>query len=222
MTFTGSGATKSQQDRIDLANTADAHEEKKMDMKSKLSTLWAFVSLNYLYCDVSSLMDPELLPQYLRGKRSRPAIQPHVPPFRGHTRRDFHRDGSPVQGAAVQGESLGKHCGRYRHDHDTTGNTVRRRASTLLFLLQRYRDSDYCIHRLVCVELDCGCRGPVHDSARARQIATTEALLLVGFQNADIVADQRFSGCRLTQRAPTGDAVKDLRPRWRGRPPGRS
>jgi len=34
----------------------------------------------------------------------------------------------------------------------------------------------------------------------------------VGFQNADIVADQRFSGCRLTQRAPTGDAVKDLRP----------
>ena len=38
-----------------------------MDMKSKLSTLWIFVSLNYLYCDVSSLMDPELLPQYLRG-----------------------------------------------------------------------------------------------------------------------------------------------------------
>ena len=31
------------------------------------STLWIFVSLNYLYCDVSSLMDPELLPQYLRG-----------------------------------------------------------------------------------------------------------------------------------------------------------
>src|SRR3954452_21674255 len=55
------------QDRIDLANTADAHEEKKMDMKSKLSTLWIFVSLNYLYCDVSSLMDPELLPQYLGG-----------------------------------------------------------------------------------------------------------------------------------------------------------
>lgn len=34
----------------------------------------------------------------------------------------------------------------------------------------------------------------------------------MGFQNADIVADQRFSGCRLTQRAPTDDAVKDLRP----------
>ena len=38
-----------------------------MDMKSKLSTLWIFVALNYLYCDIVSLMDPELLPQYLRG-----------------------------------------------------------------------------------------------------------------------------------------------------------
>ena len=38
-----------------------------MDMKSKLSTLWIFVALNYLYCDVISLMDPELLPLYLRG-----------------------------------------------------------------------------------------------------------------------------------------------------------
>src|SRR3954467_11237187 len=55
------------QDRIDITNTANAHKEKKMDMKSKLSTLWIFVSLNYLCCDVSSLMDPELLPQYLRG-----------------------------------------------------------------------------------------------------------------------------------------------------------
>jgi len=38
-----------------------------MDMKSRLSTLWIFASLNYLYCDVASLMDPQLLPQYLRG-----------------------------------------------------------------------------------------------------------------------------------------------------------
>jgi len=29
--------------------------------------LWIFVALNYLYCDIVSLMDPELLPQYLRG-----------------------------------------------------------------------------------------------------------------------------------------------------------
>jgi Family of unknown function (DUF6326) len=38
-----------------------------MDMKSRLSTLWIFASLNYLYCDIASLMDPQLLPQYLRG-----------------------------------------------------------------------------------------------------------------------------------------------------------
>jgi hypothetical protein len=47
-------------------NPANAHEE-KMDMKSKLSILWVFAALNYLYCDIVSLMDPELLPQYLRG-----------------------------------------------------------------------------------------------------------------------------------------------------------
>jgi Family of unknown function (DUF6326) len=47
-------------------NPANAHEE-KMAMKSKLSTLWVFAALNYLYCDIVSLMDPELLPQYLRG-----------------------------------------------------------------------------------------------------------------------------------------------------------
>ncbi len=36
-------------------------------MKSKLSTLWIFAALNYLYCDVLGLMDPELLSQYLGG-----------------------------------------------------------------------------------------------------------------------------------------------------------
>ncbi len=32
-----------------------------------LSTLWIFVTLNYLYADVVSLMDKELLSQYLTG-----------------------------------------------------------------------------------------------------------------------------------------------------------
>jgi hypothetical protein len=45
----------------------EEEKEKKMDMKSRLSTLWIFASLSYLYCDVISLMDPELLPQYLAG-----------------------------------------------------------------------------------------------------------------------------------------------------------
>lgn len=33
-----------------------------------LSTLWIFVTLNYLYADVFSLMDPLLFPQWLRGE----------------------------------------------------------------------------------------------------------------------------------------------------------
>lgn len=40
-------------------------------MKNKkdfLSTLWVFVTLNYLYCDLIGLMDPSLLKQYLTGK----------------------------------------------------------------------------------------------------------------------------------------------------------
>jgi hypothetical protein len=37
------------------------------DRKALLSTLWVFVTLNYLYCDVLGLMDPEILGQFLKG-----------------------------------------------------------------------------------------------------------------------------------------------------------
>lgn len=37
------------------------------DKKSLLSLLWVFTLLNYLYCDVVSLMDARLLRQYLDG-----------------------------------------------------------------------------------------------------------------------------------------------------------
>lgn len=36
-------------------------------MKSKLSVLWIFATLNYLYCDVVTLMDPKFLRQFLAG-----------------------------------------------------------------------------------------------------------------------------------------------------------
>ena len=36
-------------------------------MRSKLSTLWIFATLNYLYCDVVTLMDPDLLKRFLAG-----------------------------------------------------------------------------------------------------------------------------------------------------------
>jgi hypothetical protein len=38
-----------------------------VNMRSKLSTLWIFATLNYLYCDVAGLMDRELLTGYLAG-----------------------------------------------------------------------------------------------------------------------------------------------------------
>ena len=38
-----------------------------MNRKMLLSTLWIFAVLNYLYCDVASLMDSSLLKQYLAG-----------------------------------------------------------------------------------------------------------------------------------------------------------
>lgn len=36
--------------------------------KSRLSTLWIFASLNYLYCDVVTLMDPALLRNFVAGR----------------------------------------------------------------------------------------------------------------------------------------------------------
>lgn len=39
-----------------------------IDRRIILSTLWIFAVLNYLYCDVVSFMDSNLLKQYLAGK----------------------------------------------------------------------------------------------------------------------------------------------------------
>jgi hypothetical protein len=41
---------------------------KTKDRKVIFSTLWIFVTLNYLYCDVMGLMDSGLLKQYFTGK----------------------------------------------------------------------------------------------------------------------------------------------------------
>ena len=45
-------------------------------MKSTLSTLWLFATVNYLYCDVVSLMDPHLLKQYLAGNVGGVSVTP--------------------------------------------------------------------------------------------------------------------------------------------------
>ncbi len=39
-----------------------------MDRKGLLSIIWIFAAFNYLYCDVVSLTNSELLRQYLTGK----------------------------------------------------------------------------------------------------------------------------------------------------------
>ena len=41
--------------------------ETGMDKKVLLSTIWIFVMLNYLYCDVMTLMDPVMLKQFMTG-----------------------------------------------------------------------------------------------------------------------------------------------------------
>ena len=38
-----------------------------MDVKVKLSTFWLFATLNYLYCDVVTIMDPQKLKQFIAG-----------------------------------------------------------------------------------------------------------------------------------------------------------
>jgi hypothetical protein len=37
------------------------------DVKSRLSTLWIVATLNFLYCDVVTLMDPKFLKQFVAG-----------------------------------------------------------------------------------------------------------------------------------------------------------
>ena len=39
-----------------------------MNKKDVLSTIWVFVTINYLYCDLIGLMDASLLKQYLTGQ----------------------------------------------------------------------------------------------------------------------------------------------------------
>jgi hypothetical protein len=38
-----------------------------MDWKVRLSTIWLFATLNYLYCDVVTLMDSQKLKQFIAG-----------------------------------------------------------------------------------------------------------------------------------------------------------
>jgi hypothetical protein len=52
---------------VDEAKMISSKRISKMDVAVKLSTLWLFATLNYLYCDVAGLMDPHVLNQYVTG-----------------------------------------------------------------------------------------------------------------------------------------------------------
>lgn len=41
-----------------------------MSMKPRLSTLWLFATLNYIYCDVLGLMNPSMLKGFIAGNVS--------------------------------------------------------------------------------------------------------------------------------------------------------
>jgi hypothetical protein len=50
--------------------------KKKMNKNTLLSTLWIFVTINYLYCDLIGLMDAHYLKQYLTGEVEGMKINP--------------------------------------------------------------------------------------------------------------------------------------------------
>ena len=101
-----------------------------MDMKSKLSTSWIFVSLNYLYCDVSSLMDPELLPQTPQERLRPYSLTPMFLLSADSSLRFSSRWFSCPRCCRTQANRWANIVAGIVYHHDTTGNTVRRRAST--------------------------------------------------------------------------------------------
>lgn len=53
--------TKQRETPAMVKELTDNSKKNTKDRKIHLSTLWIFVTLNYLYCDVLSLMSPEML-----------------------------------------------------------------------------------------------------------------------------------------------------------------
>jgi hypothetical protein len=53
--------------RSEEGGTLMSGNNAKADKKALFSTAWIFATLNYLYCDLISLMDPLVLKQFLEG-----------------------------------------------------------------------------------------------------------------------------------------------------------
>jgi hypothetical protein len=124
----------------------DGHE-------SRLSTLWIFASLNYLYCDVASLMDPQLLPQYLRGNVNGLEFTPGSCWEPGYSSRSSS-PWSSCREYCRTGRPLDEHRSRHNHDRRTTRDSTFCKASTVLRILQRHRNHHHRHHRLVRLDVD--------------------------------------------------------------------
>ena len=124
-----------------------------LPMNVKLSTLWITASLSYLYCDIISLMDPELLKQYLAGNVNGMAFTPGF-----------------LFGAAILisipilmvllSRVLNYRANRWANIATGTVMTAVQTltlfvggASTLLSLPQPYRNHVHGTHRRVCLEV---------------------------------------------------------------------
>ena len=127
--------------------------EKPMDRKVLLSTLWIFAMFNYLYADVYTLFfNPVLqkeLWQKFAGRIRR--LHSHHPGIRVDNRgidgnRDCH--GHPVPGIEAQGESLGEH--RLRRIPYAVRRLVadRRPGESFLCLFRSHRNGVHPAHRL--------------------------------------------------------------------------
>lgn len=53
---------------MSASTTSSRAPSEPIDRRVMFSALWVFAMLNYLYADVLSLMDPILLPQWVRGE----------------------------------------------------------------------------------------------------------------------------------------------------------
>src|SRR4051812_33154535 len=118
-----------------------------MSMPTKLSTLWIFVTLNYLYCDVTGLMDPDVLKQYLAGIPRWPADDPGILARNRNLRGDQDLHGPPVPATGAPREPLGEHrSGRIHDSRDGGDLALRIWVDRLLRLFLRHRGDDYRVH----------------------------------------------------------------------------
>lgn len=60
------------------SETTEPTRERVAEQQRLLSSLWIFASLNYLYCDVIGLMDPEMHATYESGKAENFAIDENL------------------------------------------------------------------------------------------------------------------------------------------------